>query len=372
MRRREAGGSRASRPRILPRNIQPARRLGISLPIHALNAINDGESETMILVGDIGGTNTRLALYEQSVAGLALRQRKDFRNDDHAGLDTLLDAFLADRPRLQGACFGVAGLVIDGACHLTNRDWLIEETTLARRLGIPVRLVNDVAAIASGVVHLSGSGFVELQQGTRPWASGNIAVVAPGTGLGEACAFWDGARHRPFASEAGHADFAPVDAVELELAAFLHARYDGHASVERVLSGPGLAVIADFLVASGRFAPSPTVVALEMAHRPAELVRLALEGQQPLALATLDIFLSVLAREAGNAALRYLALGGIVLGGGIPPRLLSRLRQPLFITTLTDKGRFSAMLRSLPVRVVVDNDASLLGAAAIASNPSGR
>ncbi len=326
----------------------------------------------MILVGDIGGTNTRLALYEQSAAGLALRQRKDFLNDDHPRLEAMLDVFLAAQPRPLRACFGVAGLVVDGACRLTNRDWLIEEAALAQRLGVAVRLVNDVAAIASGVVHLPDHGFVELQRGTRPWACGNIAVVAPGTGLGEACAFWDGARHRPFASEAGHADFAPVDAVELELAAFLHDRYEGHASVERVLSGPGLAVIADFLVASGRFAPSPTVVALEMAHRPAELVRLALEGQQPLALATLEIFLSVLAREAGNAALRYLALGGVVLGGGIPPRLLDLLRRPRFIATVTDKGRFGALLRSLPVRVAVDGDASLLGAAAIASNLAGR
>jgi glucokinase len=262
--------------------------------------------------------------------------------------------------------------VIDGACHLTNRDWLIEEAALARRLGIPVRLVNDVAAVAAGVVHLPDSGFVALQQGTRPWAAGNIAVVAPGTGLGEACAFWDGTRHRPFASEAGHADFAPVDAVELELAAFLHAQYDGHASVERVLSGPGLAVIADFLVASNRFAPSPTLVALEAAHRPAELVRLALVEQQPLALAALEIFLSVLAREAGNAALRYLALGGIVLGGGIPPRLLAQLRRRQFIATLTGKGRFAVLLRSLPVRVVVDSDVALLGAAAIASSLAGR
>lgn len=318
----------------------------------------------MILVGDIGGTNTRLAWFAQHARGLAARGRRDFRNDDFASLYEVLATFLGNHDKIAAACFGVAGLVIDGRCQLTNRGgWLIEQARLAAQLGAPALLINDMAAIAAGVPHLPESGFVSLQQGTRRWGAGTIAVVGVGTGLGQGAAFWDGARHRPFPSEAGHADFAPADRVEFDLAAFLDARHGGHASIERVVSGPGLADIADFLVASGRHAKSPSLMALPPADRPAEIVRLAVEAGDALALASLEIFINALARETGNAALRFLALGGIVLAGGIPPRLLPLLQRPRFLEILTDKGRFSGLLRSLPVRVAIDAEIALLGAA---------
>jgi glucokinase len=322
----------------------------------------------MILAGDIGGTNTRLALFDRRNEGMALLRRQDYRNEDFTDLSAIVARFLEPGARLDAACFGVAGLVIDGMCRLTNRDWTIDAAALGTLLGAPTQLVNDVAAIAAGVVHLPEAGFASLQAGTRRWASGNIAVVAVGTGLGQAAAFWDGMRHLPFATEAGHADFAPVEPIEFELAAFLHARHGGHASYERVLSGPGIAAIADFLVqASGFEAPAP-LAALSSADRPAEIVRLATQTDNLLAQATMDIFLTVLAREAGNAALRFLALGGVVLAGGIPPRLLALLRRPGFLDTFAGKGRFTPLLRSLPLLVATDADIALLGAAYVGAD----
>jgi len=321
----------------------------------------------MILAGDIGGTNTRLALYRRDLVRAEPLHRASFRNDDFSSVHEIVGRFLDDKERPTLACFGVAGMIDAGVCHLTNRNWIVSERAFAEQLGVPTILANDVAAAAVGVVHLPESGFVGLQQGTRDWGRGNIAVVAPGTGLGKAAAIWDGARHHPLATEAGHADFAAVSPIELEFASWLCGRYGGHASVERVLSGPGLQDIAEFLVGSGRCKPLPSLTALPESEQPAKLTQLALAGKEPLAAATLDIFMAALARELGNAALQYLALGGVALAGGIPPRLLPFLQQNDFVATFVDKGRFSALLRSLPIRVVTDPDASLLGAAHIAA-----
>jgi glucokinase len=327
------------------------------------------KGSTMILAGDIGGTNTRLALFERRGANLQPLQRKDYRNDDFAEFGAIIAAFVGEagtRPAVEAACFGVAGLVLDGVCRLTNRDWTIDAAALTQQLGAPARLINDVAAIAAGVVHLPRDAFAVLQEGTRGLGEGNVAVVAAGTGLGQAVAFWDGARHLPFASEAGHADFAAVEPIELELAQFLNQRHSGHASIERVVSGPGLADVADFLMQSGRFAADASLLALPPAERPAEILRRAETGDA-LARAVSDIFLAALAREAGNAALRYLALGGLVLAGGIPPRLLGAMRRPQFLDRLCDKGRFTHLLRALPIRVALDAQVALLGAAMVAA-----
>lgn len=321
----------------------------------------------MILAGDIGGTNTRLAVYRRDLVRAEPLRRASFRNDDFASVHEIVDRFLGGKERPALACFGVAGLIDNGVCHLTNRNWIVSERAFAEQLGVLAILANDVAAAAVGVVHLQEGGFVTLQKGTREWGRGNIAVVAPGTGLGQAAAIWDGARHHPLATEAGHADFAPVLPIELELSNWLRGRYGGHASIERVLSGPALADIAEFLVASGRCKSSPALLDLPESEQPAALTQLALTGKEPLAAATLDLFIAALARETGNAALQFLALGGVALAGGIPPKLLPALQQPSFIQTVVDKGRFTELMRSLPVRVVVDPDVALLGAAHIAA-----
>jgi len=319
----------------------------------------------MILAGDIGGTNTRLALFVERDGSLRAERRQDYRNDEFAQFADVVAAFMrehASGASLDAVCFGVAGLVLDGVCRLTNRDWTVDAAALGHQLHAPTTLINDVAAIAAGAVHLPPSEFAVLQGGSRRFGRGNVAVVAAGTGLGQAVAFWDGARHLPFASEAGHADFAAVSTIELELAQFLDARHGGHASIERVASGPGLADIADFLMQSGRCANEPALLALPVVDRPAEILCRA-EAGDALGRAASELFLTALAREAGNAALRYLALGGLVLAGGIPLRLLDQMRQPIFLDHLCDKGRFSAFLRSLPIRVALDAQVALLGAA---------
>lgn len=322
----------------------------------------------MILAGDIGGTNTRLALYRRDLVRRVPLHRASYRNDDFDSIHDIVVRFLIDKEKPSLACFGVAGLVDYGICHLTNRDWTVSDSALAAQLGAPTILTNDVSAAAVGVVHLEPSGFVELQAGTREWGRGNIAVVSAGTGLGKAAAVWDGTRHHPLATEAGHADFAPISPIELELSNWLRGRYGGHASIERVISGPALQDIAEFLVASGRCKMLPSLAALPEKDQPAELTRLALAGKEPLAAATFDVFTAVLARELGNAALEYLALGGVALAGGIPPRIVSLLQQQHFVANIVDKGRFTKLLQSLPIRIVVDADAALLGAAHIAAS----
>jgi glucokinase len=322
----------------------------------------------MILAGDIGGTNTRLALYPHDLTRAAPLHRASYKNDDFASVHEIVARFLAGKPKPAIACVGVAGLVDNGRCHLTNRDWTIADTALSEQLAAPAILVNDVAGMAIGVAHLPAAGFVELQAGTRSWGCGTIAVVAAGTGLGKGAAVWDGTRHHPLASEGGHADFAASSPFELEFANWLKGRYGGHASIERVISGPALPDIAEFLIASGRCQSLPQLQTLPETEQPAELTRLALEGKTPLAAAVFDVFTSVLARELGNAALEYLALGGVALAGGIAPRILPFLQQPHFIAGIVDKGRFSGLLQSLPIRIVTDTDAALLGAAHIAAS----
>ncbi|MDF3074186.1 MAG: glk [Alphaproteobacteria bacterium] len=321
----------------------------------------------MILAGDIGGTNTRLALYPRDLTQATPLQRASYKNDDFADVHQIVERFLAGKDRPVLACFGVAGLVDNGSCHLTNRDWTVSEQALYRQLGVPVVLANDVAAMAIGVAHLQPAGFIDLQRGSRAWGRGNVAVVAAGTGLGKGAAVWDGRRHHPLASEGGHADFAATSPIELELANWLRGRHGGHASIERVISGPALPEIAEFLVASGRCKKLPQLQGVAEAEQPAELTRLALAGKSPQAAAVFDIFLAVLARELGNAALEYLALGGVALAGGIPPRLVPLLQQPHFLANVVEKGRFTELLKSLPIRIVTDTDAALLGAAHIAA-----
>lgn len=322
----------------------------------------------MILAGDIGGTNTRLALYRRDLVRRVPLHRASYRNDEFQDVHAIIARFIAGKEKPTLACFGVAGLVDHGVCHLTNRNWTVADSALTEQLAAPAILTNDVAAAAVGVVHLEASGFVELQAGTRPWGRGNVAVVSAGTGLGKAAAVWDGTRHHPLASEGGHADFAPTSPVQLEFANWLRGRYGGHASIERVISGPALQDIAEFLVASGRCKALASVSSLPESEQPAALTQLALEGKEPLAAATFDLFLAVLGRELGNAALQYLALGGVALAGGIPPRIVAMLRQPHFIAHVVEKGRFAPFLQTLPVRVVVDPDAALLGAAHIAAS----
>jgi glucokinase len=321
----------------------------------------------MILAGDIGGTKTVIAQYDSS--GETLRQLRiaQFRSRDYPSLEVILAAFLKESPgvSLRAASFGVAGPVIDGKCHTTNLPWLVDELALARAIGSPrVKLLNDLEAAAYGMLHLSPEELCILNPGSRPERRGHVAVIAAGTGLGEAMLYWDGQRHHPLASEGGHADFAPRTDQEIELLRYLRAQLGGHISFERVLSGPGFYHVYCFLRDSG-YAPEPPWLTekLQGADPNPLITQLGLAGQVPLCVATLDLFSSIYGAEAGNLALKCVATGGVFVGGGIAPKILPALKSGGFMRGFAEKGRLSELLTTMEVSVALNPAAPLIGAA---------
>lgn len=320
----------------------------------------------MILAGDIGGTKTVLALFEESQGVLRAAREETFPSREHARFGDLVSAFLAkQRPALRAACFGVAGAVIGGRVRTTNLPWTLEENALAESLGARrVKLLNDLEATAYGMLFLAPEASVVLQPGAERGRRGHRAVIAAGTGLGEAMLYDDGAHFHPVASEGGHADFAPRTEQEIELLRFLRAKLGGHVSTERVLSGPGLRNVYDFLRRS-EGVPEPGWLAERMREEDpsAVITQAALAEQDPVCSAALELFVSLYGAEAGNHALRCLALGGVWVGGGIAPKILPALRGGGFLAAFRDKGRFAKLLEGLEVRVALEPRTALLGAA---------
>jgi glucokinase len=315
----------------------------------------------MILAGDVGGTKTLLALANDD--GSFVRE-EIYHCAEFASLEAVVDKFLgAKAPPLRGACFGVAGPVIAGAAKITNLPWTISEAALSAKLGAPVRLLNDLQATALGVLAIPATSFAVLQNGNAA-PNAAIAVIAPGTGLGEALLVSDGTRYTALASEGGHADFAPGTEDEVELWRYLHGRYGAHVSYERVLSGNGLGDLYGFCRArSGIAEPEWLTQELASGDRNAAVATIALAGKDAACIYALGMFAEILAGEAGNLALRGLAVGGVVIGGGIPPKILPALQTPAFLERFNNKGRFASWTRALPVRVSLEPKAALYGAA---------
>jgi len=315
----------------------------------------------VILAGDVGGTKTLIALADDR--GAFVREAI-YHCAEFASLEAVIDAFLGgERPALRGACFGVAGPVIGGVSKITNLPWVISEAALATKLGGPVKLLNDLQATALGALAIPATAVSVLQAGTAI-PNGTIAVIAPGTGLGEALLVSDGNRYAALPSEGGHADFAPGNDEEVELWRYLRGKYGAHVSYERVLSGNGLGDLYSFCRArSGT--PEPEWLSQQIAggDRNAIVAAVALDGKDPVCVRALDMFVAILGAEAGNLALRGLAVGGVVIGGGIPPKILPALAQPLFLARFNDKGRFARWTGALPVRVSLEPKAALYGAA---------
>jgi glucokinase len=319
----------------------------------------------MLIAGDIGGTKTLLALYVPESGARKPIAQAEFHSANYHSLEDIVRAFIEQTNRpVEAACFDVAGPVINGRAHLTNLPWVLDEGMMEQTLGLKrVMLLNDLKAVAYAVPHLLPEDVHTINEG-RADPHGPMAVIAPGTGLGEAFSIWNGSTYVACSSEGGHADFAPTDETQAALRHYLSDRY-GHVAYERVCSGSGLPNIYDFLRDS-RFAPEPAALAAILAQAPDRtpiIVEAAMQDPaEALCGATLDLFVSILGAEAGNLALKVLATGGVYLGGGIPPRILSRLDDGRLMRAFVSKGRFADLLAKVPVKVIT-TQAALLGAA---------
>lgn len=318
-----------------------------------------------VLAGDMGGTKTLLALYRCEAGRVELLREARYASGAFSGLGEIVAAFLGGEAPL-AACFGVAGPVVEGRCRTTNLPWLLDEKALSEGLGdIPVKLLNDLEAVALGLLRLPEGAFHGLNPGQAQ--TGNMAVIAAGTGLGEAMLHWDGGTYTAIAGEGGHCDFAPVDALQGRLWAFLRERFAGHVSYERILSGSGLHAVYEFFLAEGSPPSNPELTeALSRGDPAVAIARFGLEGRDDACRQSLNLFARIYGQEAGNLALKCLARGGVLLAGGIAPKLLPLLEEGAFMAGFCDKGRFAGMLRDMPVRVCLDSQAPLLGAAVTA------
>jgi glucokinase len=333
-------------------------------PTRAARAQGDA-MEAIILAGDIGGTKIHLGLYRADQTRLEPIRDQIYHTRQLKSLaEACADFSAAGKERIRAGCFGVPGPVIDGAAQATNVPWEMRESALEAALGAPVRLVNDLCATAYGVIHLADSEFEVLQRGRFKLHQGNVAVIAAGTGLGEAALVFESAgNYHAVASEGGHADFAPRDEEQFELHRFLAAEF-GHVSVERVAAGPGIFNIYRFL--RRRYpAPEPEWLAARLGTEDPNAVvsEMALAGRDPRCVRALEMFVEVYGAEAGNLALKMLALGGVYIGGGVAPKILPMLKDGRFTRAFNDKGRLAETLSKIEVRVSLNQSAGLLGAA---------
>src|ERR1700678_2557763 len=319
----------------------------------------------MILVGDIGATRVRLAAFEIVGNRLQCAVEKDYVSQQHGGLPEILSQFIrTEGIPVHSACFGVAGPVRSGRSKISNLPWIIDSRELAKQLKLnSVGLLNDLEANAYGIDALESKDFIALREGSEN-AEGNRAVISARSGLGMAGLYWDGFRHHPFACEGRHRDFPPTNELQMELLAYLQKKF-GRISCERLLSGPGIRNIYEFLRDAHK-AEEPAWLRDEIATAsdvPALISRVALEGKAAICDQALTIFVGIFGAETGNCALHYMSTGGIFIGGSIAAKIVPKMKDPVFMQSFLDKGRMEALLRDVPVNIVLNDDCGLIGAA---------
>jgi len=320
----------------------------------------------MILAGDIGATHSRLAAFETEGNRLQCVVEKIYSSGEHKGLPEIVANFTkTEGIPTQSACFGVAGPVRGGRSKISNLPWIIDSRELALQLKLrTVGLINDLEAFAYGIDALESKDFATLSEGSSE-AEGNTAVVSAGTGLGEAGLYWDGYRHHPFACEGGHTEFAPKNDIEVELLQYLMKKYENqHVSYERILSGPGIKNVYDFLRDTSK-EEEPSWLKGELAaapDAPALISQLALANKAAICERTLSIFVSIFGSEAGNCALKFMSTGGIFIAG-IAGKIVSKMKDGTFMESFLSKGRMKGLLQEMPVRIVLNDDSGLIGAA---------
>jgi len=319
----------------------------------------------VILVGDVGGTKTYLAIFEPANLDSPLVQATLF-SPRYSSLEGLVREFLSyHKFDIEAAAFGIAGYVHDGTVTTPNLPWTVRVKNISDAIGCQnVALVNDVEANAYGLELVSPADLVDLNpEGVE--RDGNRAVISPGTGLGQAGIFAMGRQHMPFACEGGHTDFAPRTELEAELMLYLHSKL-GRVSVERVVSGMGLANIYDFLRDTGRGQPPSEIEFGEPSAKSRLISEMAQEGKNELCVHALQMFVSLLGAEAGNLAMKMMAVGGVYLGGGIPPKIINKLKEGSFLESFLNKGRMRPLLEKIPVKVIMTDRTAMLGALVVA------
>lgn len=318
----------------------------------------------MVLVGDVGGTKTILALYEKSNAGWNRIKKTLYASADFESVIGLLKSFLSDADIVvDSVCMGVAGPIVDGDCVATNLPWVLKRKDIGAAVNSSnVWLLNDLEATAWGLLSLPEADFVELNPNAVPAQIGNIAVVAAGTGLGEAIMMWDGKSHHIIATEGGHADFAPTDQQQIGLLSHLMQKYEGHVSYERLLSGNGLVNIYNYLKKI-QFAPIQASTEQQMLNNdPAAVIGGAgVEGSDKLCVEALNLFCKIYGAESGNLALKCLPKTGVYLAGGIAAKILPAIKNGEFMKGFFNKGRSKSLLETIPVKACVNQDVALLG-----------
>ncbi len=328
----------------------------------------------MILAGDVGGTKTILALFESEGDGLKCVKKEQFPSAQYQTFTELLTSFLADAKDIQitAACIGVAGIVVDGRCETTNLPWVLSSKDIGERVNSQhVWLLNDLEATAWGLLDLPEHNFVELNPDAQQ-QQGNIAVVAAGTGLGEAIIAWDGTTHHVLASEGGHADFAPTSEQEIALLKHLLLTHPEHVSWERLISGEGLINIYQFLKHVNLAETNPETEQQMVERDPAAVIGEAgVAGNDALCVEALTLFCRLYGAESGNMALKCLPYGGVYLAGGIGAKILPVLQQGEFMRGFLAKGRCRAMLQKIPVKVCTNPEVALLGALSYAKKRLG-
>ncbi len=319
----------------------------------------------MILAGEIGASHIRLGAFETEGHLLKCVVEKGYETNAHSGIAEILTQFVrGEGIAVHQASFGVAGPVRHGRSKISNLPWVIDSGELAKQLRLnSVGLLNDLEAHAYGIDALESKDFMILAEGADD-AEGNRAVISARTGLGMAGLYWDGFRHHPFACEGGHADFAPRDAIQTELLGYLQKKF-GRISCERVLSGPGIRNIYEFL-RDTRKAEEPAWVREQIASAhdaPGAITQLGIEGKAAICVQAVAIFVSVFGAETGNAALRYMTTGGIFIGGAIASKVVANVKNSVFMDAFLDKGRMAGLLKEMPVKIILNDDCGLIGAA---------
>ncbi len=324
----------------------------------------------MLIAGDVGGTKTNLALFSVEKGAHDPLEEARFVSADYASLADIVLEFLAQTrpPSVEVASFGVPGPVVNGRARITNLPWVVDIAMMRQQTGIPIiHLMNDLVAAANSVPILEADDIVTLNPGTAE-PGGTIAILAPGTGLGEAFLSYDNGHYTAHPSEGGHGRFSPSNAAELELLRYLMDIY-GHVSTERVCSGMGLPNIYNYLRDTQQAAePAWFAELLAQAEDKSPIIvnnALDPDNALPITIATLEMFASIIGSEAGDLALTFLATGGVYLGGGIPPRILSALQTDSFWSAFSDKGRFKDVMNRIPLHVILNSKAPLLGAARV-------